>query len=118
MFQNNGGSASESDFGICAVALYDYEAADDTEISFDPGQVITHIEQVRNGIIYGGNLNTEHLNTELFEVLISNGRSKAMSYVLDQKFKSRTTTYENKMASIFPVFKWLGCPVFKWHLKT
>jgi hypothetical protein len=45
-FQNNGGSASESDLGTCAVALYDYEAADDTEISFDPGQVITHIEQV------------------------------------------------------------------------
>jgi hypothetical protein len=45
-FQNNGSATNESDFGICAVALYDYEAADDTEISFDPGQVITHIEQV------------------------------------------------------------------------
>ena len=36
--------------GICAVALYDYEAADETEISFDPGQVITHIEQVSQSI--------------------------------------------------------------------
>ena len=44
--QNNGVQPSESDMGICAVALYDYEAADETEISFDPGQVITHIEQV------------------------------------------------------------------------
>ena len=25
--------------GTCAVALYDYQAADDTEISFDPDQV-------------------------------------------------------------------------------
>ena len=25
--------------GVCAVALYDYQAADDTEISFDPSQV-------------------------------------------------------------------------------
>ena len=44
--QNNGIQPSETELGICAVALYDYEAADDTEISFDPGQVITHIEQV------------------------------------------------------------------------
>jgi hypothetical protein len=38
--------------GICAVALYDYEASDDTEISFDPGQVITHIEQVPMSLIF------------------------------------------------------------------
>ena len=25
---------------------------------------------------------------------------------------------ENKMASICPVFKWLGCLIFKWHLNT
>lgn len=49
--QNNGASAE--DFGICAVALYDYEAADDTEISFDPGQVITQIEQIDQGWWYG-----------------------------------------------------------------
>lgn len=34
------------DTGIRAVALYDYEAAADDEISFDPDDVITHIEQV------------------------------------------------------------------------
>ena len=28
-----------SKLGTCAVALYDYQAADDTEISFDPDQV-------------------------------------------------------------------------------
>lgn len=32
-----------------AVALYDYQAVDDTEISFDPGDVITHIDQIDEG---------------------------------------------------------------------
>ena len=32
--------------GLTAVALYDYQAADDDEISFNPDDVITHIEQV------------------------------------------------------------------------
>ena len=39
----------QSDYGLCALALYDYQAADDTEISFDPGQVITHIDQIDPG---------------------------------------------------------------------
>lgn len=34
------------DTGIRAIALYDYEAAADDEISFDPEDLITHIEQV------------------------------------------------------------------------
>jgi hypothetical protein len=29
----------KSSVGQCAMALYDYQAADDTEISFDPDQV-------------------------------------------------------------------------------
>ncbi|GJQ68133.1 hypothetical protein Trydic_g16803 [Trypoxylus dichotomus] len=37
------------DPGIQARALYDYQAADDTEITFDPGDVITHIELVDEG---------------------------------------------------------------------
>lgn len=32
-----------------AVALYDYQAVDDTEISFDPGDTITHIDQIDEG---------------------------------------------------------------------
>lgn len=32
--------------GVSAVALYDYQAAADDEISFDPDDVITHIEKV------------------------------------------------------------------------
>ena len=28
------------------------------------------------------------------------------------------STWENKMASICLVFKWSGCPVYKWHLNT
>ena len=35
--------------------------------------------------------------------------------VLDRPFKYQT---ENKMAYICLVFKWSGCPVFKWHLNT
>ena len=45
-------------------------------------------------------------------------RIQAMSYVQDRPFKYRTSTKEKKMACICSVFKWLGCPVFKWHLKT
>uniref|UniRef100_U5EUU1 Putative cell migration n=1 Tax=Corethrella appendiculata TaxID=1370023 RepID=U5EUU1_9DIPT len=32
-----------------ARALYDYQAADDTEISFDPGDIITHIDKIDEG---------------------------------------------------------------------
>lgn len=32
-----------------AVALYDYQAVDETEISFDPGDIITHIDQIDEG---------------------------------------------------------------------
>ncbi|XP_038610629.1 drebrin-like protein [Tachyglossus aculeatus] len=35
--------------GLCARALYDYQAADDTEISFDPGDLITGIEVIDEG---------------------------------------------------------------------
>lgn len=33
-----------------AVALYDYQAVDDTEITFDPGDIITHIDQIDEGV--------------------------------------------------------------------
>ncbi|KAF0310124.1 Drebrin-like protein [Amphibalanus amphitrite] len=35
--------------GLCAQALYDYQAVDDTEITFDPGDIITNIEQIDEG---------------------------------------------------------------------
>uniref|UniRef100_A0A674NWG7 Drebrin-like b n=1 Tax=Takifugu rubripes TaxID=31033 RepID=A0A674NWG7_TAKRU len=35
--------------GTCARALYDYQAADDTEISFDPDDIITGIEMIDEG---------------------------------------------------------------------
>ncbi|XP_072244339.1 drebrin-like b isoform X3 [Leuresthes tenuis] len=38
-----------ADRGVCARALYDYQAADDTEISFDPDDVITGIEMIDEG---------------------------------------------------------------------
>lgn len=37
------------DTGLTAVALYDYQAAADDEISFDPDDIITHVQMV---IIY------------------------------------------------------------------
>ncbi|XP_078284894.1 drebrin-like b isoform X2 [Rhinoraja longicauda] len=35
--------------GLCARALYDYQAADSTEISFDPDDIISDIEQIDEG---------------------------------------------------------------------
>ncbi|KAK8730580.1 hypothetical protein OTU49_008086 [Cherax quadricarinatus] len=35
--------------GLCARALYDYQAADDTEITFDPAEIITNIDQIDEG---------------------------------------------------------------------
>uniref|UniRef100_A0A3B3T0U5 SH3 domain-containing protein n=1 Tax=Paramormyrops kingsleyae TaxID=1676925 RepID=A0A3B3T0U5_9TELE len=35
--------------GTCAKALYDYQAADNTEISFDPDDIITGIEMIDEG---------------------------------------------------------------------
>ncbi|XP_072321047.1 src substrate cortactin isoform X4 [Eucyclogobius newberryi] len=37
------------DVGISAVALYDYQAAGDDEISFDPDDIITNIEMIDEG---------------------------------------------------------------------
>nr|XP_037282549.1 drebrin-like protein isoform X2 [Rhipicephalus microplus] len=42
-------TVESSDPGLRARALYDYQAADDTEISFDPDDIITHIEQIDEG---------------------------------------------------------------------
>ena len=41
--QNTGGVGGE---GIRAVAIYDYQAADDDELSFDPDDIIYDIEKV------------------------------------------------------------------------
>ncbi|XP_052705851.1 drebrin-like protein B isoform X6 [Crassostrea angulata] len=35
--------------GLCARAVYDYQASDESEISFDPDQIITNIEQIDEG---------------------------------------------------------------------
>ncbi|XP_063535381.1 drebrin-like protein [Cydia strobilella] len=39
----------DDDPGLTARALYDYQAADESEITFDPGDMITHIEQIDAG---------------------------------------------------------------------
>ncbi|KAM6984849.1 drebrin-like a [Aplochiton taeniatus] len=41
--------ADSLDHGLCARALYDYQAADDSEITFDPEDVITEIDKVDEG---------------------------------------------------------------------
>ncbi|XP_063233775.1 src substrate cortactin isoform X2 [Bacillus rossius redtenbacheri] len=40
---------ADEDAGYTAVALYDYQAAAEDEISFDPDDVITHIEMIDEG---------------------------------------------------------------------
>lgn len=40
------------DTGLKAIALYDYEATAEDEISFDPNDIITHIEQVNAFCIF------------------------------------------------------------------
>jgi len=47
--ENSPVSAGLDSYGVCAVALYDYQASDETEISFDPGQIISHIDQIDPG---------------------------------------------------------------------
>ncbi|XP_052269740.1 drebrin-like protein A isoform X2 [Dreissena polymorpha] len=37
------------EMGMCCIALYDYQASDDTEITFDPDDVITNVEQIDEG---------------------------------------------------------------------
>lgn len=41
--------ADSNDSGIRARALYDYQAGEAGEISFDPGDIITHIDQIDEG---------------------------------------------------------------------
>lgn len=79
------------DTGITAVALYDYQAAAEDEISFDPDNLITHIEKVRwKGFDYAGRslVLTQYFrlmkdggevyakeNTDCFQQIMSNAMS-------------------------------------------
>ena len=68
----------------------------------------------------------KHLKSGLFEGRISNGpvfKWSGFSYQpfeirVDQPFGYQTSSKETKMAFICPVFIWLSCLVFKWHLTT
>uniref|UniRef100_A0A4W5KQE5 Drebrin-like b n=1 Tax=Hucho hucho TaxID=62062 RepID=A0A4W5KQE5_9TELE len=42
-------AAKKTDRGVCARALYDYQAADETEISFDPDDILNGIEMIDEG---------------------------------------------------------------------
>ena len=44
-----GGGEGVGEAGKTATAVYDYQAADDDEITFDPGEVITNIEIIDDG---------------------------------------------------------------------
>nr|XP_057912384.1 drebrin-like a [Doryrhamphus excisus] len=46
---DNTAEADDGGPNICAKAVYDYQAADDTEITFDPDDIITRIEMVDEG---------------------------------------------------------------------
>ncbi|XP_043089506.1 src substrate cortactin-like isoform X1 [Puntigrus tetrazona] len=50
-YQTSGAQSYEfgEDLGVTAVALYDYQAAGDDEISFDPDDIITNIEMIDEG---------------------------------------------------------------------
>ncbi|KAF4108447.1 drebrin-like a [Onychostoma macrolepis] len=50
-FQTHAGEeeATGENQNICARALYDYQASDDTEITFDPDDIITGIEMIDEG---------------------------------------------------------------------
>ncbi|KAJ8249466.1 hypothetical protein GJAV_G00235220 [Gymnothorax javanicus] len=50
-YQGDGQTYTEygEDVGVTAVALYDYQAAGDDEISFDPDDIITNIEMIDEG---------------------------------------------------------------------
>lgn len=41
--------SEEDDLGLTAVALYDYQAADTDEITFDPDEIITNIDMIDEG---------------------------------------------------------------------
>ena len=67
--------------------------------------------------MYRGDLNTNHLNTKIFEVLISNGWfvsffvcTRSTIQILDQ--------YMGKQGIHCPVFKCSSCLVFKQHSNT
>uniref|UniRef100_A0A3B5BI46 Cortactin n=1 Tax=Stegastes partitus TaxID=144197 RepID=A0A3B5BI46_9TELE len=53
LYQNPDETAAQyeygEDVGVTAVALYDYQAAGDDEISFDPDDIITNIEMIDEG---------------------------------------------------------------------
>jgi len=62
---NNGnGAATEGNTKLVAVALYDYQAADNDEISFDPNDIITDIVQVERLFFFHFNFDfhTKKLN--------------------------------------------------------
>ncbi|XP_068190938.1 drebrin-like protein B [Antennarius striatus] len=45
----NNSAENNTESNICVRALYDYQAADDTEITFDPDDIITRVEMVDEG---------------------------------------------------------------------
>jgi len=47
--KNGSVSEEEPEGGYTAVALYDYQASADDEISFDPDDIVTNIEMIDKG---------------------------------------------------------------------
>lgn len=55
--------AAGGEQGMCAIALYDYQAAAEDEISFDPNDIITNIEMVSLSLFLG--MNCSYVSREL-----------------------------------------------------
>lgn len=47
--EKNGSQEGEEELGLTAVALYDYQAAAEDEITFDPDEIITNIDMIDEG---------------------------------------------------------------------
>lgn len=79
---------SLGDLGLRARALYDYQAADESEITFDPGDVITHIDQIDEGWWQGlGPDGTYGLFPANYVEILNWANNNANSYLIWQTAK-------------------------------
>ncbi|XP_069140467.1 drebrin-like protein A [Argopecten irradians] len=59
-YQEEIGQQEQAGQGQCARALYDYQASDETEITFDPDDIITNVDQIDPGWWMGTDPSGKH----------------------------------------------------------
>lgn len=102
------------DTGLKAIALYDYEATAEDEISFDPNDIITHIEQVNAFCIF------QSLNTFIDCIFLQfrstrDGGADCAKIATDSsqpimcKYNSKFIRERSQVASMHD-------PIYIWHL--